>query len=124
MTLNSEPGRPRKWRISPTTARAAATRFTCTGSKTVRLSQILFSPLWLARARAVLALTALVLTFALEPFQPLLFFGVLVLYLLYSLVMLMRPGLQAGMLGLAAVFGDTVYLLALASYGTERLSWF
>lgn len=51
------------------------------------------------------------------------FYGLLGLYLVYSLLMVTRPGMQAGMIGLAALFGDTVYLLIMASYGTERLSW-
>jgi len=77
----------------------------------------------LAWVRVALAAIALLLTYLLMPAAPTLFFGLLGLYLVCSLVMVMRRKAQVGMLGLAALFGDTVYLLILASLGTERLLW-
>ena len=87
------------------------------------LPQKFFSPRGLAWVRVALAAIALVLTYLLMPAAPSLFYGLLGIYLVCSLVMVIDRKAQVGMLGLAALFGDTVYLLILASYGTERLLW-
>jgi signal transduction histidine kinase len=52
-----------------------------------------------------------------------LLYSLMGLYLAYALVVALRGRGQAGMLGLLALFGDTVYFLILASYGQERLLW-
>jgi signal transduction histidine kinase len=45
------------------------------------------------------------------------------LYLAYSLVIALRGSSHTGMLGLLALFGDTVFFLIIASYGGERMLW-
>jgi len=52
-----------------------------------------------------------------------LYFLLLGLFLAYSILVAVRGREQTGMLGLLALFGDTVYFLIVASYGTERLLW-
>ncbi len=49
--------------------------------------------------------------------------AVLVLFLAYSILLAIRGKGLSGLLGLLALFGDTVYFLILASYGTEHLLW-
>ena len=50
-------------------------------------------------------------------------FGILGVYLAYSLLVALRGRGQTGMLGLLVIFGDTVYFLVMASYGGEDLLW-
>ena len=50
-------------------------------------------------------------------------YGVFGVYLAYSLIVALRGRGQTGMLGLLAIFGDTVYFLIMASYGGEDLLW-
>ncbi len=45
------------------------------------------------------------------------------LYLAYSLVVAIRGKIHAGMLGLLAIFGDTVFFLIMASFGGEQMPW-
>ncbi len=45
------------------------------------------------------------------------FYGVMGLYLVYALVVALRGRNYTGMLGLLALFGDTVFFLIMASYG-------
>ena len=51
------------------------------------------------------------------------FYAFLAVYLAYSIILAIRGKAQTGMLGLLALFGDTVYFLIVASYGTESLAW-
>jgi signal transduction histidine kinase len=51
------------------------------------------------------------------------FYGMMALYLVYALVVALRGSSHAGMLGLLALFGDTVFFLIIASYGGERMLW-
>jgi signal transduction histidine kinase len=81
------------------------------------------APRWLSIARAVLAAATLGTAYLVLPGTALVFFGVLGLYLVYSLLLLGRSVERRRVLGLAALFGDTVYLLVVASVGTERLLW-
>ncbi len=102
-------------------AKAAATLFTSIGSN------VLF-PLkfgwgrYISTARVLLAAAALIVTYIYTPwFAP--FYALLGLYLGYSVFALVRDKAQTGMLGLLALFGDTVYFLIIASYGTDHLIW-
>src|ERR1035438_844257 len=51
------------------------------------------------------------------------FYGVMALYLVYALVVALRGRSHTGMLGLLALFGDTVFFLIVASYGADRMLW-
>lgn len=51
------------------------------------------------------------------------FYGLMGLYLAYGLVVAIRGRGQTGMLGLLALFGDTVYFLAVASGNSEPILW-
>lgn len=73
--------------------------------------------------RVLLAAAALVVGFFSPPAGALQFYGLLGLYLVYGIIVALRPNSQTGMLGLLALFGDTVYFLIVASWGTERLVW-
>jgi signal transduction histidine kinase len=73
-------------------------------------------------ARALLAATSLVVSYFYVPlFIP--FYALLALYFLYCVTVAVRAKAQSGMLGLLALFGDTVYFLIVASYGAEHLMW-
>jgi signal transduction histidine kinase len=89
----------------------------------VKLAQTISSPQGLGWARIVLAVAILAVTYLVLPDASTTFFGLLALFLVYSVVVALRGGNQRGMLGLAALFADTVYLLIVASYGREKLSW-
>ena len=52
-----------------------------------------------------------------------LMYAVLGVYLAYSLLVALRSRSHTGMLGLLAIFGDTVYFLMMASYGGDHLLW-
>jgi len=73
--------------------------------------------------RALLAAAALVLSYLYPPDSPVLIRAVLVLFLVYSIVLAVRGKGLIGLLGLLALFGDTVYFLVLASYGSKDLPW-
>jgi signal transduction histidine kinase len=51
------------------------------------------------------------------------FYGLMALYLAYALVVALRGRSHTGMLGLLALFGDTVFFLIMASYGADRMLW-
>ncbi len=74
--------------------------------------------------RVGLAAAALVIGFIFPPGAALQFYGLLALYLASGVVVAMRGKAQTGMLGLLALFGDTVYFLIVASWGNDpRLLW-
>ncbi|HWB82971.1 MAG TPA: histidine kinase [Bryobacteraceae bacterium] len=73
--------------------------------------------------RTVLAAAALAGVYFYIPHPPLLLFALLVLFLVFSVVLAVRGKWQTGTLALLALFGDTVFFLVVASYGTERLLW-
>ena len=58
--------------------------------------------------------------YPLHPAPPLFLYGLLVLYLALSLVVVVRGIRPGGLLGLLALFGDAVYFLALVSFGADR----
>jgi signal transduction histidine kinase len=51
------------------------------------------------------------------------FYGVMGLYLVYALVVALRGRNYTGMMGLLALFGDTVFFLIMANYGADRMLW-
>jgi signal transduction histidine kinase len=68
------------------------------------------------------AAAALVIAYIyLSDLQPLI--GVMLLYLAYSIVPAVRGRGMSGLLGLLALFGDTIYFLVLAALPTEHLLW-
>ncbi len=73
--------------------------------------------------RVGLSAAALVLGLIYPPANATQFYALLGLYFLSALVVALRGKTQAGMLGLLALFGDTVYFLIVASWGNERLIW-
>src|SRR5689334_14902955 len=73
-------------------------------------------------ARVALAASTLTVSYFYVPVT-LPFFALLGAYLLYSTLLAVQAKAQTGMLGLLALFGDTVYFLIVASYGTEHLLW-
>jgi signal transduction histidine kinase len=77
----------------------------------------------LAWLRILLAAAVLAITYIVLPDSATPFYGLLALYLVYSVVVALRGNEQTGMLGLAALFADTVYLLIIASYGRDKLAW-
>jgi signal transduction histidine kinase len=74
-------------------------------------------------ARAVLAAVVLGLSFFYLQGISALIRGLMALFLAYSLVLAIRAKGLSGMLGLLALFGDTVFFLVLASLETEHVSW-
>jgi signal transduction histidine kinase len=81
-------------------------------------------PRYLAWARVVLAGIALAFSyFFLAGSAALLYYGVMGLYLAYSLVVALRGRAQTGVWGLLALFGDTVYFLTVASGQAEPNLW-
>ncbi len=80
-------------------------------------------PKYLGWARVVLAATAVGLGYfyLAEPRSWL--FGLLILFLAYSIVPAVRARGLSGLFGLLALFGDTIYFLILASLPTDHLLW-
>jgi signal transduction histidine kinase len=74
-------------------------------------------------ARAVLAAAALGLSFLFSPDMTTALRALLGLYLVIALVLAIRGKGLGGMLGLLALFADTVYFLVLASISGEREIW-
>lgn len=70
-------------------------------------------------AAAAAVLSYLYLPPASSPF----YLAWMVLYLAYAVLVAVREKGQSGLLGLLALFGDTVYFLIMANYGNERLLW-
>jgi signal transduction histidine kinase len=80
-------------------------------------------PRYIPWARVLLAALALPLTYFYYREAGVLIWTVLGMFLAYSVTMAVRSKGLAGLLGLAALFGDTVYFLILASFGNEHLVW-
>ena len=78
---------------------------------------------YIAWARVLLAAAAPVVFHFYLPDAPLPLLGLLALYFVYAVALVIRSSVQKGMLGLLALFGDTVFFLILAGYGTERFLW-
>ena len=74
-------------------------------------------------ARVALAASALVFSFLYPPRQPATFHILIAVFLSYTLVVALRVKGLSGMMGLLAIFVDTIFFLILASFGAERLIW-
>jgi len=79
--------------------------------------------LLLSWGRVVLAAAALILNYALVPDATAVSYGLMGLYLVYALVVALRAHPHRGLLGLLAMFGDTVYLLVVSTYGGSNMLW-
>jgi signal transduction histidine kinase len=81
-------------------------------------------PRVIAWTRATLAALALATCYLFPPARSVqLTYAVLGVYLAYSLIVAFRGRSHTGMLGLLAIFGDTVYFLMMASYDSQSLLW-
>ena len=84
-------------------------------------------PTWprsVAWVRVLLATVAPAATYFFLPGRvALMFYGVMALYLVYTVVVALRGRSRAGILGLLALFGDTFFFLIVANYGADRLMW-
>jgi len=81
-------------------------------------------PRYLAWTRVGLAVLAIIFTYLfLQPTSVLLFYGLMGVYLAYSVFVAIRGRSHTGMFGLLALFGDTIYFLIVASSGTEPILW-
>ncbi|MEO8372966.1 MAG: sensor histidine kinase [Candidatus Solibacter sp.] len=81
-------------------------------------------PRYVAWTRVGLAAIAPAATYLLfPPGVPAVVYGVMLVYLAYAVAMALRGKSFSGMLGLLALFGDTVFFLIMASYGAERVHW-
>src|SRR5438128_761481 len=106
------------------TAKDAATRFTSIGNE-------LNLPFWtnipwekyVAWPRVLFAAAILALSYFYLPEIHPLILGLMVLFLAYSIVPAVRGRAMTGLLGLLALFGDTIYFLIVASIPTDRLLW-
>ena len=79
---------------------------------------------YIAWVRVTLTGVALaVSSFFMQPAASALYFSLILVYLAYGLVTAIRGRGQTGVLGMLALFGDTVFFLIMASYGNERLLW-
>src|SRR5690348_5457613 len=58
------------------------------------------------------------------PRGPLLYPMAMWVFLIYSVVVALRKRAHAGVFGLLALFGDTIFFLILANHGTGRSIWF
>ena len=89
---------------------------------------MLFSPnsVWLryvSWVRVALAATALGMSFLYPLKSPATFQILIVVFLGYTIVVAIRVKGLSGVMGLLAIFIDTIFFLVLASFGPERLIW-
>jgi len=70
-----------------------------------------------------LGAAALASNYLLVPDASAVSYGLMGLYLVYALVVALRAHPHRGLLGLLALFGDTVYLLVVATYGGGNMLW-
>ena len=81
-------------------------------------------PRYVAWIRVALAACAPVAAYLLgPPSAALIVYGVMAVFLVYAIATAVRGKSFTGMLGLLALFGDTVFFLILASYGAEHALW-
>jgi signal transduction histidine kinase len=106
-------------------AKAAAIPSIFTGSKNPVPSFPQFAwPRYVSWARLLLSVAAPAAAYRLLPGGvPQVFYGLMALYFAYAAVICLRGGRYFGMLGLLALFGDTVFFLIVASYGAESMLW-
>ena len=81
-------------------------------------------PRYLGWTRVALAAVALLFTYQfVPPSSSTLMYGLVGAYLVYSIIVAARVRATSGMLGLLALFGDTVYFLIVAAAGGEPMRW-
>ncbi|HKE22316.1 MAG TPA: sensor histidine kinase [Bryobacteraceae bacterium] len=98
-------------------------RSSFTGNDLVQvLENISWGPL-LSWGRVALGAAALASNYLLVPDASAVSYGLMGLYLVYALVVALRAHPHRGLLGLLALFGDTVYLLVVATYGGGNMLW-
>ena len=73
--------------------------------------------------RTLLAAGTLVLSYVYLPGAGWIYIALLVLFFVYGVLVALRRKGQSGMLGLLALFADTVYFLIVATYGAGKLPW-
>ncbi len=78
---------------------------------------------YLARARVLLGLGALAAEVFIPPHRSLFFSVALGIFLVYSVLVVVRKRTHSGAFGLLALFGDTVFFLILADHTTARSVW-
>ncbi len=103
-------------------AKAVVTPSTSTGSEASATSGRQW-PRYAGWARVVLAALVLILSYPVIPEPSQFVRAIMAVFVVYSIVMGFRGKGFSGMLGLLALFGDTVYFLFVANFGTERLLW-
>ena len=106
-------------------ARDAVTPFISTGSepKVLPFWTRVASPKYIPWARVAFAAAACVLSywFIADPHPA--WRAILILFLAYSIVPAVRSRTLTGLLGLLALFGDTIYFLVLACLPSDHLLW-
>ena len=80
-------------------------------------------PRYVAWIRVALAACAPAATYILTAGASPIYYGVMAAYLIYALAVALRGKSFSGMLGLLALFGDTVFFLIVASYGAGHMIW-
>jgi signal transduction histidine kinase len=73
--------------------------------------------------RVLLSAAALWKIYSLPRTESPFLYAVLGVFLAFAVVVAVRHRLQSGTLGLLTLFGDTVFFLVLAGYGTEAVPW-
>jgi signal transduction histidine kinase len=79
-------------------------------------------PRYLSRARVLLAAVALIIA-SVDPARSLPFVALLGVFLVAGILAELRGKAQSGMLGLLALFADTVYFLIVAYFGSRQMLW-
>src|SRR5579863_1379113 len=104
------------------TVKGAAIRFTCTGNNSVSSPSDFPWPRYLAWVRVLLAAGAAIAAgLAVQRLSPAV--ALLVLFLAASAAGAIRGGLERGLLGMLALFADSVYFLILLYFGGARMVW-
>jgi signal transduction histidine kinase len=102
-------------------AKAAATRYICTGSNVIFPSDFRWTR-YLSWARVLLAAAAVAIASLYSPgIWPAV--SLLGLFLVASILVGIRGRGQSGLLGMLALFADAVYFLILVYFGGEGMNW-
>lgn len=103
--------------------KAAAMPSSFTGNDEAELLAGLRPSAILSWARVALAGAAIPLRYLLIPDPSLLSYALLGFYFIYAVVVALRARPHRGLVGLLALFGDTVYLLVIATFSPEPGLW-
>ena len=80
-------------------------------------------PRFISWGRALLSAVALAIAYFLPSRESPLIYWVLGVFLAYSTAVAIRSRWQSGTFGLLVLFGDTIFFLIVASFGSDRLLW-